>query len=110
MIPANVKLSNASEAIPLVPPGSRFLDRVAQLDLGLRRVFRIRERLTVSPQIDVFNVNNSHAVLTETQALGTSGANTILGLVSTFRNGGPGGTPQTLLTPRILRLAVQLKF
>ena len=110
VMPAGVTLRNASEAIPLVPPGSRFLDRVAQLDLGIRRVFHIREHMTVSAQIDAFNVNNSHAVLTETQALGTSGTNTFLGLVSTFKDGGPGGTPQTLLTPRILRLAVQLKF
>ena len=109
-MPAGVTLRNASEAIPLVAPGSRFLDRVAQLDLGIRRVFHIREHMTVSAQIDAFNVNNSHAVLTETQALGTSGTNTFLGLVSTFKDGGPGGTPQTLLTPRILRLAVQLKF
>jgi hypothetical protein len=81
-----------------------------QLDLGLRKQIHIRERVTVSPQIDAFNVFNSHAVLTETQALGTSGTNTFTGLVSTFRDGGPGGTPQTLLTARILRLAVQLKF
>ncbi|HEV3198570.1 MAG TPA: TonB-dependent receptor [Bryobacteraceae bacterium] len=110
VMPAGVTLRNASEAIPLVAPGTRFQDRVAQLDLGLRRVFRIRERIRVSPQIDVFNVNNSHAVLTETQALGTSGTNTFTGLVNTFRDGGPGGTPQTLLTPRILRLSVQLQF
>jgi hypothetical protein len=48
--------------------------------------------------------------LIETQSLGTSGANTFTGLVSTFRDGGPGGTPQTLLTPRLLRLSVQIKF
>jgi hypothetical protein len=73
-------------------------------------VFRVGERFNVSPQIDVFNVNNSHAVLTETQALGTSGTNTFTGLVSTFQNGGPGGTPQTLVTPRLLRVSVQVKF
>ncbi len=110
IMPSGVKLTNASEPIPLVAPGSRFQDRLVQLDLGLRRLFRIRERMTLSAQIDVFNVNNSHAVLIETQNLGTSGANTFTGLVSTFRDGGPGGTPTTLLTPRILRLAVQFKF
>ena len=110
VIPAGIKLTNPSETIPLVAPGSRFLDRLQQLDLGVRRVFHIRERMVVSPQLDVFNVNNSHAVLSETQALGTSGTNTFTGLVSTFRNGGPGGTPQTLLAPRLLRLSVQFKF
>lgn len=110
VIPSGVTLRNASESIPLVSPGTRYLDRLAQLDLGLRRVFRIRERMTISPQIDVFNVNNAHTVLTETQALGTSGTNTFTSLVSTFRDGGPGGTPLTLLTPRILRASVQFKF
>jgi hypothetical protein len=60
--------------------------------------------------MDVFNVNNSHAVLTETQALGTSGTNTFTSLFSTFKDGGPGGTPQTLLTPRLLRLSAQFRF
>jgi hypothetical protein len=36
--------------------------------------------------------------------------NTFTGLVGTFKDGGPGGTPQTLLTPRILRASVQFKF
>jgi len=110
VLPAGVKLTNPSETIPLVAPGSRYLDRLLQVDLGVRKVVRVGERLAVSPQIDVFNVNNSHAVLTETQALGTSGSNTFTGLVSTFRNGGPGGTPQTLVTPRLLRVSVQVKF
>jgi len=110
VMPAGVTLRNASESIPLVAPGSRYLDRLVQLDLGIRRVFTIRERVTVSPQIDVFNVTNSHTVLTETQALGTAGTNTFLGLVNTFKDGGLGGTPQTLLAPRLLRLAVQFKF
>jgi hypothetical protein len=81
-----------------------------QLDLGLRKVIRIRERASISPQLDVFNVTNSNTVLTETTALGTSGTNTFTGLVSTFKDGGPGGVPQTLLSPRLLRLSVQLKF
>jgi hypothetical protein len=110
VLPAGVKLTNASETIPLVAPGSRFYDRLAQLDLGLRKVIRIRERMNVSPQLDVFNVFNSSQVLSETTALGTSGANTFTGLVSTFKDGGPGGVPQTMLSPRLLRLSVQFKF
>jgi hypothetical protein len=110
VVPAGVTIRNASETIPLVSPGTRYLDRVVQLDLGVRKIFRIGERISVAPQIDIFNVNNSSAVLTEAQALGTSGTNTFSGLVSTFKDGGPGGTPQTLLAPRLLRLSVQMKF
>jgi hypothetical protein len=110
VLPTGVTLTNASETIPLRPPGSRFYDRLVQVDLGLRRVFKINERWTISPQVDAFNVNNSSAVLTETTALGTNGANSFLSLASTFKDGGPGGTPQTLLSPRLLRLSVQVKF
>jgi len=110
VLPAQTKLANASETVPLVAPGSRFLDGLVQLDLGLRKVIRIKERLTLSPQLDVFNVTNANAVLSETTALGTSGTNTFTGLASTFRDGGPGGVPQTLLSPRLLRLSVQFKF
>jgi hypothetical protein len=49
-------------------------------------------------------------VLTETQTLGTSGTNTFTSLFSTFKDGGPGGTPQTLLPPRLLRLSAQFRF
>jgi hypothetical protein len=59
----------------------------------------IRERMRLQFQADVFNVNNSHAVLAETQTLGT----TIKPLV----DGGSGGIPQSLLQPRLMRLALQ---
>jgi Carboxypeptidase regulatory-like domain len=110
VMPAGVTLRNASETIPLVAPGTRYLDRLVQVDLGVRRLFHVGEHVTISPQVDIFNVGNSSAVLTESQALGTSGTNTFTGLVSTFKDGGPGGTPQTLLAPRLLRLSVQMKF
>ncbi len=110
IFPAGVTLTNSSESIPLVAPGTRYRDRLVQLDLGLRRVFKVGERWSFSPQLDVFNVNNSSAVLLESQNLGTSGANTFTGLVSTFKDGGPGGSPTTLLTPRILRLSLQIRF
>jgi hypothetical protein len=84
--------------------------RLTQIDLGLRKVIRIKERVTVPPQLDVFNVLNSSQVLSETTALGTSDTNTFTSQVSTFRDGGPGGVPQTLLSPRPLRLSVQFKF
>jgi len=95
-------LTNTSLSIPLVAPGTRFRDRLNQLDVGLRRTFVIRERMRLQFQADVFNVNNSHAVLAETQTLGT----TIKPLV----DGGPGGTPQSLLQPRLMRLALQFHF
>lgn len=95
-------LTNPSLTIPLVAPGTRFRDRLNQVDLGLRRNFAIRESMRLQIQAEVFNVNNSHAVLAETQTLGTT--------IKPFVVGGPGGSPQTLLQPRLLRLAAQFHF
>jgi hypothetical protein len=78
------------------------MDRLNQFDIGLRRTFAIKEKFRIQAQAEMFNVNNSHAVLLETQALGTS--------VKPFVEGGIGGTPQSLLQPRLLRLALQFHF
>ena len=74
------------------------MDRLNQLDVGIRRTFAIRERIHVQTQVEMFNVNNAHTVLLETQTLGTS--------VKPFVAGGLGGTPQALLQPRLLRVAL----
>ncbi len=102
VFPTATFLTNSSLTIPLVAPGTRFMDRLNQFDIGLRRTFVFREKFRIQAQADMFNVNNSHAVLLETQALGTS--------VKPFVSGGLGGTPQSLLQPRLLRLALQFHF
>ena len=95
-------LTNTSLSIPLVSPGSRYLDRLNQLDFGLRRNFKMGEHNTLQVQMDIFNLTNSNTVLTETQTLGST--------IKPFVDGGPGGTPQSLMQPRLLRLALQYKF
>jgi Carboxypeptidase regulatory-like domain/TonB-dependent Receptor Plug Domain len=102
VFPSATFLTNPSLSVPLVAPGTRFMDRLHQVDLGIRRTFVIRERFRVQAQADMFNVNNSNAVLLETQTLGNS--------VAPFVPGGLGGTPQSLLQPRLLRLALQVHF
>jgi hypothetical protein len=95
-------LTNPSVTVPLIAPGSRFRDRQNQLDLGLRRTFRLGGSRRVDAQLDVFNALNSNAVLTESFALGNS--------VAPFLEGGPGGTPLSIFQPRILRIATQFRF
>jgi len=104
-------LTNTSLTIPLVAPGTRFRDRLNQFDVGLRRTFVIRESMRLQFQADVFNVNNSHAVLSETTTL--NAAPTAASPYSTLnflRDGGLGGQPQTILQPRLMRLALQFHF
>ncbi|HYK62472.1 MAG TPA: carboxypeptidase regulatory-like domain-containing protein, partial [Bryobacteraceae bacterium] len=52
-------LKQGSEVIPLVAPGARLTPQLNQLDLGLRRVFRPRENMTLSAEVQVFNVINA---------------------------------------------------
>jgi hypothetical protein len=95
-------LKQGSEVIPLIAPGSRLTPRLNQFDLGFRRVFHIREHLTISGEATIFNVFNANTVLTESYALGTS--------VKPYMAGGPGGQPSVIENPRMLRLSTQFKW
>ncbi len=95
-------LTNPTERIALAVPGSRYNDRLNQVDVGIKRTFVIRERLRLQPQLDVFNVNNAHTVLVEAQNLGNT--------IQPFVLGGPGGRPTQILQARLLRLALQIHF
>jgi hypothetical protein len=48
--------------IALTPANAYFLDRINQLDFKVQKNFKVN-RFTVSPQLEVFNVNNSHAMI-----------------------------------------------
>ena len=98
----NPGLAQQSEVIQLVAPGSRLTPRLTQLDVGLRKVFRIRERYTLMAETQFFNVINSNAVLTESYALGTT--------IKPYVEGGPGGVPTSILNPRMARVNLQFKF
>jgi carboxypeptidase family protein len=95
-------LTNPTERIQLSVPGSRYNDRLNELDLGIKRTFAFREKYHLQAQLDVFNVTNSNTVLIETQSLGNS--------IKPFVLGGFGGNPQGVLQPRLLRLALQFHF
>jgi Carboxypeptidase regulatory-like domain len=101
--------------VQLVPSGVRYLPRWNQLDLGLRRSFRIGG-MTAQAQVTLFNALNSNAVLGEGTGL-TTRLNPLLasGLTDpnfTYLSNDPdkGGTPNSILQPRLIQLGVQLKF
>jgi len=95
-------LTNTTERVALSIPGSRYNDRLNQLDIGIRRNFVFREKYRLQAQAEVFNVTNSNAVLVQNQTLGNS--------IAPFVPGGPGGKPTQILQARLLRLAVQFHF
>ena len=78
--------------VPLIPPGTQFLDRWNQLDLSFRRTFRAG-RYQMQPALEIYNVFNSSVVLNQNQ------------------NFGPAlGRPATTLQGRLFKLSGLLRF
>ena len=114
ILPAGVTLPTGSIRVALSEPGTRYSDRLNQLDLGLKRTFKFKEKFTVQGQVDVFNIMNSNTVLVETQNLGV-GAQTATAVpgsysIAPFTLGGPGGRPVSVLQARLLRIGFQFHF
>jgi hypothetical protein len=68
----------------------------------VRKTFHIREKYRVAGEVQLFNLVNSNAVLTESYTLG--------GSVKPYLSSGPGGTPSVIQNPRMLRLSAQFHF
>lgn len=95
-------LKQGSEVIQLIAPGTRFTPRQNQIDIGLKRVFKVREKYTAVGELQVFNIINANTVLTESYTLG--------GTIKPFLDSGPGGVPSVIQNPRMLRISFQFKF
>ena len=78
--------------VDLVAPGQQFYERQNQLDMGVRKIFRIG-KYSLSGQVDVFNIVNSSYVKSQNITFGSS-----------------LGQPLDILQPRTMRLAAQLRF
>jgi len=85
-------LTPPTYVLDLTPPGGRYYERQNQIDIGIRKLFRIRN-VQFSGQADVFNATNSSYVKTEILVVGPS-----------------LGQPTAILQPRLLRLALQMRF
>jgi hypothetical protein len=93
--PGELVIPNMTPAVyvlDLTPPGSDFYGRMTQVDLGFRKMFRVRN-YQFSGQADIFNATNSSYVKNQNTTLGAS-----------------FGQPLETLQPRTLRLAVQMRF
>ena len=76
----------------LNPPGSRYLPRLNQVDMSLKRTFRTG-RMQLEPGVSIFNLLNTAVVLQE---------------ITTF---GPAlGQPQNTLQGRFVKLETMVKF
>jgi hypothetical protein len=101
-----------TETIPLLAPGVRSTPRLTQLDIGLFRTFKFRERYSLIPTVNIFNLTNTNAVISP-----TAWATTLPLLTSGQCSGrsnpagcGIGGPITGFTHPRILRLSMQFMF
>ena len=85
-------LTQTTVTLSLNEPGTVFLNRVNQLDFAVSRDFKTG-RVTVRPQVDIFNALNNNAV---TQANANYGPSLLV--------------PQSVLNPRLVRLNVRVSF
>jgi dihydroorotate dehydrogenase len=102
VVDSGLNAKQGTELIPLVAPGSRLTPQLNQLDIGVRRLFHLRETMTLAAEATIFNVINANTVLTESETLGTK--------VTPYLPGGIGGQPVQVANPRMLRLSLQFKF
>ncbi len=63
-------LVQTQEHIPLIAPGTKYLDRWNQLDLRLAKKFKFWESAYWQVQADLFNSLNSHVVIQQNQTYG----------------------------------------
>jgi len=91
--------------LQLAAPGTRYEPRWNQLDFSLSKTFRFSGK-SVRAQVTLFNALNANPVLTETTSLGSNVS--IAPYLTTDPN--TGGTPISILQPRIIQLGAQIRF
>jgi hypothetical protein len=93
-VPANIFPGGRTEVVtlPLVSPGELYLKRWSQLDVSLKRRFRVG-LFEFQPALELYNLTNSSVVLSQNQNFGPS-----------------LGRPLTTLQGRLTKLALLMKF
>ena len=81
--------------MPLLEPGSRYQDRLQQLDLRLARTF-VAGSVRVKPMVDLYNLFNASTAVLVNDTYGVTGAAWL--------------QPQQLFQGRYAKLGVQVTF
>jgi hypothetical protein len=79
--------------VPLITPQSEFEDRTTRLDVRLAKSLRVRDRVRIQANFDLYNALNSGSILAVTNAFGARWL-----------------VPTLVLEPRILQFSVQVNF
>jgi hypothetical protein len=90
--PANI--AGTTQSVNLISPGQVWGDRINEIDLRVAKVLRFG-RMRYNVGVDVFNLVNSNKTLTYNQ---------------TYSPTGTWLTPQSVLSPRFVKLSAQIDF
>jgi hypothetical protein len=90
----NLSGNEPNVTVNLVAPGTRYGDRINELDVRVAKILGHGRSRTMLA-LDIYNALNSSAGLTYNNA---------------FVPGGPWPRPNTILTPRFLRITVETEF
>ena len=85
-------LTVASITVPLLEPGTQFLERRNQIDIRMAKSVSFG-RVKLQGQFDVFNLMNSSTILSQNEAFGSA-----------------LGRPTAILQGRLFALGLQLNF
>jgi hypothetical protein len=85
-------LTVTSITVPLITPGTKFLERRNQIDVRLSKKVMVRQ-LELQGQFDIFNMLNSSTILSQTETFGSA-----------------LGRPTAILQGRLFALGMQLGF
>ena len=103
-----------TETLQLVAPGQVLTPRLNQLDIGFKKIVRIKDRYVFEPEVQIFNMLNSNAAVTQSTTVSTTIAPFLppsaCGASTTLVHCGVGGPVTTLTNPRILRLTLLFRF
>jgi len=78
--------------VPLLKPGTKYLDRTNQVDVRLAKKFKVRQ-VRLQGQLDIFNLLNASSILTTVETFGSS-----------------LDRPSSILQGRLLAIGMQLTF
>jgi Carboxypeptidase regulatory-like domain len=113
LVDPGLSASQGAETIQLVAPGKVLTPRLNQLDVSFKKTFRLREKFVFEPEVQIFNILNSNAAVSESVSLGSDASPFLPKSAcggSSAANCGLGGTVTTITNPRLLRLALLFRF
>jgi hypothetical protein len=113
LVDPGLSASQGAETIQLAAPGQVLTPRLNQLDVSFKKTFRLKEKYVFEPEVQIFNLLNSNAAVSESVSLGADASPFLPKSAcgsSSSPNCGLGGTVTTITNPRLLRLALLFRF